>query len=145
MLFLVSPLAPDSLKVYQVDFPDVQKDALPLQLDRIFWTAKADLKGVTRKFVGNVKVRFANNHNIQLTLNDDVIEHIAEATRQNPEALLLDGRGLAHHLERILVLPLGDFIFDAEPGGRTIRASMGADGVRFAVLPNQRCVSGNFW
>ena len=92
-----------------------------------------DLHGVTRKFLRNVAARCASNHNMQLNVNDDVVEHIASSARNDPEALLLGGRGLAQHLERILVLPLSDFIFDAEPTGRAVKAQMGADGVRVVV------------
>jgi DNA polymerase III delta prime subunit len=92
-----------------------------------------DLPGVTRKFVINVQARCARNDNIRLAVSEDVIQHIAETTRQDPEALLLGGRGLAEHLERILVLPLCDFIFDAEPSGRLVHASMGPSGVELNV------------
>jgi len=92
-----------------------------------------DLPGVTRKFLRNVAARCASNHNMHLSVNDDLVEHIAASARNDPEALLLGGRGLAQHLERILVLPLCDFIFDAEPTGRAVKAEMGADGARFTI------------
>lgn len=92
-----------------------------------------DLHGVTSKFIGNVAARCASNHNMRLSVSEDVVEHIATSARNDPEALLLGGRGLAQHLERILVLPLSDFIFNAEPTGHDVRAEMGADGTRFVV------------
>ena len=92
-----------------------------------------DLHGVTRKFIANVQARCASNHNLRLSVSADVIEHIATRARNDAEALLLGGRGLAQHLERILVLPLSDFIFETEPTGRAVNAEMGADGVRFVV------------
>lgn len=92
-----------------------------------------DLQGVTRKFLRNVAARCARNDAIALSVSDDVVEHIAISARNDPEALLLGGRGLAQHLERILTLPLSDFIFDAEPTGKAVKATMGADGVRFTV------------
>lgn len=92
-----------------------------------------DLHGVTRKFLRNVAARCASNHNITLTVSDDVVEHIALSARNDSESLLLGGRGLAHHMERILTLPLADFIFDAEPTGKAVKAAMGANVVRFSI------------
>lgn len=92
-----------------------------------------DLHGVSRKFIANVQARCASNHNMRLSVTEDVIEHIATRARNDAEALLLGGRGLGQHLERILVLPLSDFIFETEPTGRSVNAEMGADGVRFVV------------
>jgi ATP-dependent Clp protease ATP-binding subunit ClpB len=92
-----------------------------------------DLHGVTRKFLRNVAARCANHHRMTLTVNDDVVEHIAVSARNDPEALLLGGRGLARHLERILVLPLADLIFDAEPTGKAVQAVMGANKVQFNI------------
>lgn len=92
-----------------------------------------DLHGITRKFLRNVAARCALNHGITLTVTDDVVEHIAVSARDDAESLLLGGRGLAHHLERILTLPLSDFIFDCDPTGKAIHASMGANQVRFVV------------
>lgn len=92
-----------------------------------------DLPGVTRKFISNVAARCHIAHHIKLSVNNDVIEHIATSARNDPESLLLGGRGLAQHLERILVLPLSDFIFDTEPTGKVVETSMGADGVKFTL------------
>lgn len=92
-----------------------------------------DLHGVTRKFIANVQARCASNHNIRLSVSADVIEHIATTARNDAEALMLGGRGLAQHLERILVLPLSDFIFESEPTGRAVNAEVGDNCVRFTV------------
>jgi ATP-dependent Clp protease ATP-binding subunit ClpA len=92
-----------------------------------------DLHGVTRKFLRNVAARCARNDGITLTVTDDVVEHIAVSARNDAESLLLGGRGVAHHLERILTLPLADFIFHAEPTGRAVNAVMGSDSVKFSV------------
>lgn len=92
-----------------------------------------DLHGVTRKFLRNVAARCARSDGITLTVTDDVVEHIAVSARNDAESLLLGGRGLAHHLERILTLPLSDFIFNAEPTGRKITVAIGAGEVRFAI------------
>lgn len=92
-----------------------------------------DLHGVTRKFLRNVAARCASSHSIHLQVGDDVVEYIVTSARNDAESLLLGGRGLAQHLERLLILPLSDYLFETAPNGRTIRVGMGADGVRFSV------------
>lgn len=89
-----------------------------------------DLEGVTRKFCSNIGERCLRLHGLQLTVAQEVIDHVVATVKATPEALVLGGRGLSSVLERVLTTPLGEWLF--KQGSRKperVLATLGPEGV----------------
>lgn len=96
-----------------------------------------DVRGVTLKFVENIRAAMARLHGMDLRVPDAVIDLIADDAATRPEALVLGARGLAQSLESCFQDELANFVFGKELRGAVVEAGVdGAGVVAFrATLP----------
>lgn len=92
-----------------------------------------DIARVCRKFVANIVANVRRLQGLELSVDDAVIEHVVQAVRTRPDALVLGGRGIRPELDRVLTNSLSDWLFDVRKGQKTLRVSL-VDG-RFSVVP----------
>lgn len=80
-----------------------------------------DLNGVAGKFVDNLRERCQRLHNMELEITPPLVEVLVSNVRNNPEALLLGGRGLATDMDRLLVDPISTYLFETKPTPKRLR------------------------
>lgn len=90
-----------------------------------------DMTGVVNKFIINLREKCMRLHGVDLSVSDELVEHVVQQTRLDKEALVLGGRGLAAKLEIALINPLAEYLFESNARSCAINAGLAGGKVRF--------------
>lgn len=71
-----------------------------------------DIDAVVHKFLNNINSRIEKLHNISLEFSKDAVPELVRRISDNPDALALGGRGVAQCMEKFLIDPLTQWLFN---------------------------------